>query len=373
MTEDVGNFVTVLASVLANCSLYSGEHEAVEELARKALSILEGLVAKTGSLEIMVVENDLVVNKVPLRDIGMHGAGLVRRLKRKGLSRVDFLKDVTFPELKQFIAEAADPDRQIRPLPHIKTGVIDVRLSGITVDVDMDTDGLFRLASLQSERAKKVFQGVLSHGRLNISGIEEIVATFIDAFRRKASILKLISPVASFKDYTAVHGVNVAVLSMYQAETLGARDELLYDIGIAALLHDVGKLFIPREIAEKKGILEDREWEEIRRHTVYGARYLARAEGLTRIAPLVALEHHLRYDGQGYPRHVSKERKQHLFTQIVAVADFYDAARSWKKYGDQGGTAEILGTMDRNAGTEFNPFLVNHFSKIIAQAMRSSS
>ncbi len=373
MTENAGSFVTVLASVLANCSLYSAEHEVVEELARKALSILEGFIAKTGTLEIMVVENDLVVNKVPLRDMGMHGAGLARRLKRKGLSRVDFLKDITFAELKQFIIEAADPDRQIRPFPHIKTGVIDVRLSGITVDVDLDTDGLLRIASLQSERAKRVFQGVTSQGRLNLSGVEEIVATFIDAFKRKASILKLISPGASFKDYHSVHGVNVAVLSMYQAETLGARDELLYDIGIAALLHDVGKLFIPKDISEKKGILENREWEEIRRHTIYGARYLARAEGLTRVAPLVALEHHLRYDGQGYPRHVAGERKQHLFTQIVAVADFYDAARSRKKYRGRDGTVEILGMMDQGAGTEFNPFLVDHFSTVIARAMHSSS
>ena len=373
MTDNARSFVTVLASALSNCSLYSAEHEAVEELAGKALSILKELIAETGSLEIMVVESDLVVNKTPLRDMGIHGAGLVRRLKRKGLSRVDFLKDITFPELKQFITEVADADRQIRPLPHVKTGVIDVRLSGITVDVDIDTDGLFRIASLQSERAKKVYQGMSSHGRLHVAGIEEIVATFIDAFRRKANILKLISPVASFRDHTHVHGVNVAVLSMFQAETLGARDELLYDIGVAALLHDVGKLFIPKEIRDKEGILEDREWEEIQRHTIYGARYLARAGGLTRIAPLVALEHHLRYDGQGYPRLVAKERKQHLFTQIVAVADFYDAMRSRKKYRDGSGTAEILAMMDRSAGTEFNPFLVNHFSKIIAQAMHSSS
>jgi HD-GYP domain-containing protein (c-di-GMP phosphodiesterase class II) len=373
MIENAKRFVAVMASTLSNCALYSAEHEAVEELTRKALSILEEIIAETGDLEIMVVESDLVVNKTPLRDMGVHGAGLVRRLKRKGLSRVDFLRDITFQELKQFMMEAADPDRQMSILPHIKTGVIDVRLSGITFDMDIDAEGLSRIASLQSERARRVYQGISSQGRINISGIEEIVATFIDAFRRKAGILKLISPVASPRDHISVHGVNVAALSMYQAETLGARDELLYDIGVAALLHDVGRLFIPQEIREKEGILEDREWEEIQRHTVSGARYLAKAEGLTRLAPLVALEHHLRYDGQGYPRRVARERKQHLFTQIVTVADFFDSMRSRKKYRGGRGTAEVLAMMDRNAGTEFNPFLASNFSKVIAHAMHSSS
>jgi len=373
MTDNARRLVTVMASALSNCSLYSSEHEAVEELAAKAQAIMEELIAETGSLEIMVVENDLVVNKTPLRDPGIHGAGLIRRLRRKGLSRVDFLKGITFPEVKQFIADAADVERQIRPLPHVKTGVIDVRLSDITVDVDIDTEGLSRIAALQYERAKKVYHGISSHGRLHVAGIEEIVTTFIDAFRRKANILKLIGPGASFRERAYTHAVNVAALSMFQAETLGARDELLYDIGIAALLHDAGKLFIPKEIREKEGILGDREWEEIQRHTIYGARYLARAEGLTRIAPLVALEHHLGYNGRGYPRLVAKQRKQHLFTQIVVVADFFDSMKSRKKYRDGSGTSEILALMSQGAGKEFNPFLVNHFSNVISRTMPSSS
>ena len=365
MTGKAGKFVTVMASALSNCSLYSAEHEAVQELSRKALSLLEELVAETGVLEMMVVENALVMNKTPLRDPGIHEANLVRRLRRKGISRIDFLKGMPFPELMQLVADLAEADRQVRPLPHIKTGVIDVRLSAVTAEGDMDAEGLSLLVSLQRERAKKVYQGISASGRLNEAGIEEIVVAFIDAFRKKADILKMMSPVTSFREQAYAHAMNVAALSMFQAETLGARDELLYDIGIAALLHDVGKLFIPEEIREKEGALEDREWEELRRHTVYGARYLAKTEGLSRIAPLVALEHHLGYDGQGYPRLGEKERKQHLFTQIVAVADFFDSMRSRRRDKDRIGTAEIITLMNRKAGKDLNPFLVSHFSEAI--------
>jgi len=369
MTENSRKFVTVFTSALSNCSLYSAEHEAVEELSRRALSLLEQMVDETGSLEIMVVENDLVVNKTPLRDAGIHGANLVRRLKKKGISRVDFLKGIVFPELKQFISDIAEPDGHVRPLPHIRAGTIDVRLSGPAIDIEIDAEGLFRVASLQVERTKNIYRGISSYGQLNATGVEEIVGTFIEAFRKKANILKLLSPVPSLGEHEYTHAVNVAALSMFQAETLGAKDELLYDIGIAALLHDVGKLFIPREIMEKEGTLSEQEWEEIRRHTVYGARYLARTEGLTRIAPLVALEHHRRYDGQGYPGLAGKERRQHLFTQIVAIADFLDSMRNRRHHPQEEGIAGMASLMEQGAGREFNPFLVNHFSKIIALSL----
>ncbi len=368
MTEDVKRFVIAFTSALSNCSLYSTEHEAVEELLKKTLSVLERIIAESGSLEILVVDNDLIANKTPLRDPGIHGANLVRRLRKKGISRVDFLTGIVFSELKQFVADIAEPDRQIRALPHIRTGAIDVRLTGLTLDIEISDEGLFRLASLQVERTKNIYRSISSRGRLNVEGVEEIIGTFIGAFRKKADVLRLLSPVPSPGEHAYTHATNVAVLSMYQAETLGAKDELLYDIGVAALLHDVGKLFVPVEIREKEGTLSGQEWEELRRHTIYGARYLAKAEGLTRIAPLVALEHHRRYDGQGYPELAGRERGQHFFTQVIAISDFLDSMRNRRHNRSEAGIAGMLPFMEQGAGREFNPFLVSHFSKVVAHS-----
>ncbi len=126
------------------------------------------------------------------------------------------------------------------------------------------------------------------------------------------NILRLISPVKSYSEYTYTHATNVAVLSMFQAETLGIRDTLLRDIGISALLHDVGKLFISKDILEKSASLDKEEWEEIKMHPLYGARYLAKLEGIPSLAPIVAYEHHLRFDGKGYPSLITGEKK-HIF------------------------------------------------------------
>jgi len=367
--EGIRRFISVFMTAISNCTLYSGEHPSVDELAEKALLILNGFLAEKDSLEIMVVEDDLIINRNPLRNTGPHETGLVRRLKRKGISRIDFLKGITSSEIKQFIVNISETDREVRAYPHIRTGVIDVRIGGIKMDADFGRDGLSRFTSEQVERIRELYSGISPFKRLNIAGIEEIVINFIVAFRREASILQLISPVRSYSEYTYTHATNVAVLSMFQAESLGAGDELLHDIGIAALLHDVGKLFIPKEIIDKKGALDEKEWEEIRRHTLYGARHLAKVDGLTRIAPIVALEHHMKYNGQGYPR-LTINKRQHLVSQIVAISDFFDALRSKRPYKRDWEIREILALMKDNAGRDFNPLLVDNFSRIIGMALK---
>ena len=225
--------------------------------------------------------------------------------------------------------------------------------------------GTDRLARLQEIlRPQALFQ------KLDTVGLEEIVLSFVETIRREEHLLRLISPVKAYSEYTYTHASNVTVLSLLQAESLGIAGETLHEIGMAALLHDVGKLHVAKEILDKSGKLDDREWSEIRKHPLYGAWYLSRIEGLTRLAPIVAVEHHLRYDGQGYPRLEAYRRGQHLCSQIVAIADFFDALRSKRPYKKDWEIAEILALLRKGAGTEFNPKLVDNFSRILVLALK---
>lgn len=365
-TENIKKFIVVIMSAISNCSLYSRDHVSVDELTQKALSVLNELLSDKGSIELMVIKSDLIVNKVPLRDEGIHGKNLLKRLKKKGISRVDILKGVTLPEIKQFVSDVSEPEKGLKTYPHIKTGTVDVRTEGLKVDVDIDMDSL---TLAQVEKVKDVYNDISPYRKLNTTGLEEIVINFIATFRREANILHMISPVRSHSEFTYTHATNVAVLSLFQAESLGVKDELLHDIGIAALLHDVGKLFVSKEILEKRGDLSDEEWEEIRRHTLYGARYLAKTDDLTHIAPMAALEHHMRYDSQGYPK-LNGNTKQHLFSQIIEISDFFDALRSRRPYKRDWDTKDILVLLKKNAGSEFNPFLVDNFSRMIVSVLK---
>jgi HD-GYP domain-containing protein (c-di-GMP phosphodiesterase class II) len=367
--DTIKTFLTIFMSAVANCSLYSKEHSSVDDLTKEAFSLLEVLLNESGDLDIMIIEDDLIANKVPLRDVGLQGRNFLKRLKRKGISRVDFLKEITQPELKRFVAEIADPREGVGTYPHIKSGIIDVKIGGLKLDADFDMDALAEFSLAQIEKVKEAYGGGSPFKKLNIAGLEEIVVNFIVTFKKEVNILKLISPVKSYSEYTYTHATNVAVLTMFQAEALGIRDDLLRDIGITALLHDVGKLFISKDILEKKDSLDQKEWQEIRLHPLYGARYLAKVEGLTRLAPVVAFEHHLRYDGKGYPMPGMSGKKQHLSSQLVAIADYFDALRSRRPYRRAMEIKEVIAIMRKEASGAFNVSLLDNFIKTMHGAL----
>ena len=229
-------------------------------------------------------------------------------------------------------------------------------------------EGLSDFKDEQIGKLKSVYKSLSPFKQLNMTDLEEIVARFIATIGREISILKLLSPVKSYSNYTYVHSINVAVLSIFQAESLGVKGKSLHDMGMAALLHDVGKLFIGKDILEKQGKLDEKEFAEITNHPSYGAAYLVNIDGILRLAPIVAFEHHRKYDGSGYPRLGMKEKKQHICSQIVAISDFFDALRSWRPYRKSMEIDETLALMKKNAGTDFNPFLVNNFVRAFLTA-----
>jgi HD-GYP domain-containing protein (c-di-GMP phosphodiesterase class II) len=364
--ETVKNFMSTLMIAVSNCSLYPKEHEALNNLSENAHSILGEILKE--QFEIMIIDDELIVNKTPFREAGLHRNNLIRRLKRKGISHIVFLEGVTHSEIKQFIVDISETGKGLKSCPHIKTGSVDVDITGLKPDAS-DIDGKPYSPSDEIEKVKDIFHSASPFKKLNTTGLEEVVMNFIAAFRKEADILKLLSPIKSFSEYTYVHATNVAILSTFQAESLGIRDELLHEIGVAALLHDVGKMFISKDILDKKGRLDDHEFDEIKKHPLYGARYLAKADNLTRLAPIIAFEHHMKYDRSGYPAQHSNENKQHICSQIVAIADFYDALRSIRPYRGSMDINDIMTLLKKGVDKDFNPFFAHNFITLMETAL----
>lgn len=361
--EKEKKFITSFMIAVSNCSLYSRHHEAFDDLAKSALSILNECLKE--HLELMIIDNELIINKIPFRDRGVHAPGLMKRFRKKGISRADFQQGITLSEMKEFIAGIAEPGKGLRPLPHIITGTVDVAMTAKT-----DADGAQEITAFgDKDKVKDIFHAASPFKQVNLVGLEEIVGRFVTTLKNESSILKLLCPVKSFDEYTYTHATNVSVLSVFQAETLGVDEDLQHEIGIAGLLHDAGNLFVPKEILEKKGKLDEREFAEIKKHPLFGARYLAGTTNLTRLAPVIAFEHHMKYDGSGYPRLARSGRKQHVFSQITAIADFFDALRSNRPYRAGMDVQEICVLLQKGAGRDFNPFLVDNFIKSLQKAI----
>ncbi len=135
----------------------------------------------------------------------------------------------------------------------------------------------------------------------------------------------------SYEQYTYVHAVNVSILSMAQADVLGYPKDLVYDIGISALLHEIGETQFSTQYYSLSRKLTEEEREEIKAHSAGGTILLLECPELPRIASIVSYEHHLKFSGSGYPK-MRQCRKQHIASRIVAISDQFDAMRSERPY-----------------------------------------
>jgi hypothetical protein len=370
--NNIENFISSLTSAISNCSLYSRDHTSVDKFSSRSLKILEKLLKESDKVEIMLINDDLVINKSSYKGAGLQANNFKKRLKRKGLSRIEFSPGVNFEELRQFIPEILETDKKMPLFSHIKIGVLDIHLEEAKTQDDFDSDDIPGFLSKQAELTKKIFQGISSSQQIDIPRANQVIGNLVSAFRKKANVLQLLSHAKFREEYSYIHATNVSVLSIFQMRTLGMKEGVfLRDIGMAGLLHDVGKLFIPAEPLAKKRRLEEKEWSVIKLHPLLGARFLSTVKGLAPLIPVVAFEHHLKYDGRGYPEQQVCKKKQHICSQVVAVSDCFDALRSTRPYRKGLEIREILSIMEKDAERAFNPFLLENFTRRMNNALHS--
>lgn len=352
MSGKTAEFIVDLMTAVSNCALYSRDHPAARFHAEKAVSALEDLFAGD-AFSIAVIGGSLIVNDQPFGQAGLHAQNLIKRFRRMRIDKVMFLQGVTAEEFLDFVADLATKDSISAICPHIMTGSVGVMMKSDVLQTDVLGE--------EMDKFKGIYQGVARFRSLDMVGLEEVVIGFVSAVKRETNILSLLSPVKAWSEYTYTHTTNVAILSIFQSEALGLRSEILYDIGLAGLLHDVGKLFVSREIIEKQAKLDNREWDEMKRHPLYGAKYLATLPDIPKLAVIGSYEHHMKYDGSGYPSGKGNGKRQHVISQIIAIADFFDALRTERSYRRAMDLTVIIDMLRQGAGKDFSPVLVESF------------
>jgi putative nucleotidyltransferase with HDIG domain len=278
---------------------------------------------------------------------------------------------VTVDELTTFAQRIARTDRpgsaESKPaadhsLPHIRVGRIEVE-DRIETSI-ADTATIRRLYQDAVAVANTLWEGALLEDAPDPGAARSMVNDLADAVAQNRTALLALTALQQYDNYTFTHMVNVSILTMAQARGLGIDGALLREFGMAALMHDIGKVRTPSEILNKPDRLTDAEFAVMKRHTIEGAEILRRTPEIPTLAPVVAFEHHLRPDGTGYPEEVRRPALN-LGTMLCSIADVYDAMRSQRRYQESFATDRILAVYQRDSGSHFDQNLVRRFVQLM--------
>lgn len=194
--------------------------------------------------------------------------------------------------------------------------------------------------------------------------INKIAEELVENILQNRNVLLSLVDIRSMDNYTYAHSVNVAVISLVLGISLNLSKQNLTYLCIGALLHDVGKSFIPGEILQKTSELTPEEFQEIQKHPRYGYNFLNRFFSLSSHVRLIVLQHHERYDGLGYPAGISRNSISYL-ARIVSIADVYDALTSDRPYKRAMCPSDSLEYLMSNSGTLFDHNMLDVFCKVI--------
>ena len=357
------------ASALRGTQLYAADHPLIVRNLEALLDALEQLLKEDDMVAIGVVGGALVVSDTPLPKATATLGELLRRLKTAGIERVTFARGLTVDELGSFIRAVADLTHQtaqradaLPTLPHITVGRLGGGGAG-AAGIARDIATIQRLYRDASQAAESVWDAAKTEGQPELNAAVDTVDGLADSITENRTALIALTAMKSYDNYTFTHMVNVSILTMAQARSLGIDGKLLRELGLSALMHDIGKVRTPLEILNKTSQLDDDEFAIMKRHVVDGAEILRQTPEMPILAPSVAFEHHLRQNGTGYPP--VKRPTLNLGTKLCSIADVYDAMRSQRAYQQAFPTDRILAVLERNEGGEFDQDLVRRFVQLI--------
>lgn len=358
-----------LVTAISSASLYAPDHQQVARLRGQALEGLAAALDAAEELSLVVIGDALIADGEPL-DGGFSQERLVGILKGRGVGHVKFLRGITGEELAALAQglSAGGAGGELRSTEHIRLGRVEVRFSAGEGEGARRPDPLAGYSAEEIGRFRELCEGVSRNRTLRAAGIADMVSGLIASLRENARPLMALAPLREMDEYTFTHSVNVCILNLAQAMSLGIDGALLQEIGIAGLLHDIGKMFVPPEVLTKPGHLDESEWCLMRQHPARGARCLIESPGVPRLAAVVAFEHHMKYDFSGYPA-VPRGWEQHPASQMTAISDFFDALHTRRAYRDSLDLRKIAGILLDNHGREFHPVLTRNFLLLLSRMM----
>ncbi len=344
--------------------LYSREHPLLSRNVEGLLAAIKPLHQLAPSLTIGIVSAQFIVADTPMPKASASMGELIKRLKDQGIERITLERGLTVDEVLGFMLSVGGKSLPDAPAwPHLRLGRITAdehRSDGVAGDMA----AIRRLYAGAVNVAETLWESTEVEGTPDLPGALRTVEGLADAVTQNRTAIVALTAMRNYDNYTFTHMVNVSILTMGQARTLGIEGRLLREFGLSALMHDIGKVRTPKEILNKTEKLTDDEFAIMRRHTVDGAEILRRTPEMPVLAPVVAFEHHLRTDGTGYPAGARRDQLN-LGTMLCSISDVYDAMRSQRQYQQAVPSDRIRAVLKLKEGALFDQDLVRRFVQLL--------
>lgn len=384
----LGNHLITRFHVLMRISqIYDSKNVALNQFIKESIQVINTFIQREGSLSIKILKDDIFLNEQRLR-YSVEGFNSFRYImsqwKKRFIGEVVFKEPIDERTLKEFIyiivslEEGHEDNSNIFSERLFKQNIFSIEIHPL--EAVEGEDGAIALKREDYKKvAKRVFFesiGTIKEIITNIKGKEKSDVRKLKRLVRKAvslvmedeSILLGMTAIKNYDEYTFNHSVNVSIYSMAMGKRLGFGRKILTELGITAMLHDIGKSKIPIEVLNKPGKLNEEEWSMMKKHPLYGVEILLNLKQLGEINPKMVIaifDHHLKNDQTGYPR-LFRKRKISLFAKIIQIADAYDAMTTSRVYKKNPFTPEqALAVMLGENGGHFDRTLLKVFIGLV--------
>ncbi len=346
------------------------------------IETVEQLFTAEGEFKLQAVGDFLYINQSRLKLDGSSYASyqyLIDEFRNRGLSGFAFAGKVSPPEVKKFVrlfldvdVKASDPYQDFSAsltklsVEHLVPLRTVVPQSGmINVEEARDSRKVAKRTFYRAiEATKTVMLSARDKRPVDLRKAKRAVQSIVDLILNEEFSLIGLTAIKNHDEYTFQHCVNVSILSISLGQRLGLSKKMLGELGVAAILHDLGKATIPGWVLNKPGKLTAEEWKLMTDHPVQGVKMISKLRGLNELAlraMIVAFEHHLNIDGSGYPK-LGDHLAMSLFSRIVAISDCFDAMTAHRSYRKTPFTPyEALHHMLVANKEKFDPLLIKAF------------
>lgn len=252
-------------------------------------------------------------------------------------------------------------------LEHISISKIDLndrKRADVVVSFEEEIGKARKVHHRTRSQLDNMFNDARMGRSIDVTGAREVVSDMVDSIVRNPDAMQWLTNLRKRDEYTAIHSLNVCIFALTFGRYLGLDDTELNELGIGALLHDIGKMRMPLEILNKEDKLSDEEYDIIRQHARHGYDILQQTPGLPASTLDIAYCHHERKEGNGYPRGLINDEIP-LFAKMVSIVDVYDAITSDRVYHHGMNTLDALKNMFEWRKHELDSDLVERFIRCL--------